>query len=154
MFPDLHGDSSESTSPVELEPTVFIALRMPERTFSDGAAAMIPDQGELNIYPTPVHAERADDFEAWLRSTLFAAVAQVRPDLAPLSQTWRSDATEGLVYFAFLLKEDEPGSWQNDPLLRDALGDAATEDAWRQATSWSWHRRSGGVPPTHLSFAS
>src|SRR3954466_12743589 len=93
---------------------------------------MSTNQGELNIYLTPVTAERADDFEAWLRSTLFPAVAQVRPDLAPRAQTWRSDARQGLVYFAFLLEGDDSGGWQIDPILREALGDSATEAAWRE----------------------
>src|SRR4051794_7862254 len=93
---------------------------------------MSTNQGELNIYLTPVTAERADDFEAWLRSTLFPAVAQVRPDLAPRAQTWRSDARQGLVYFAFLLEGDDPSGWQIDPILREALGDSATEAAWRE----------------------
>jgi hypothetical protein len=86
---------------------------------------------ELNIYLTPVRADRADEFEAWLRSTLFPAVAGARPDLAPRAQTWRSGATDGLVYFAFLLEGGEPGDWGIDPLLRESLGDAAAEDALR-----------------------
>src|SRR3954447_11439831 len=99
---------------------------------NEGPMDMSTNQGELNIYLTPVTAERADDFEAWLRSTLFPAVAQVRPDLAPRAQTWRSDARQGLVYFAFLLEGDDSGGWQIDPILREALGDSATEAAWRE----------------------
>ena len=86
-----------------------------------------------HVYLTPVHAERADEFEAWLRTTLMPAVRKVQPDTEHRQQTLRAaEASDGLVYFAFVLEGGDSDDWK-DPLLRQALGDEAAE---REAEAW------------------
>ena len=87
-----------------------------------------------HIYLTPVRAERADDFEAWLRTTLMPAVRKVQPESEARQQTLRAiEERDGVVYFAFVLEGGDSADWEIGPLLQQALGDKAAEredEAW------------------------
>jgi hypothetical protein len=87
-----------------------------------------------HIYLTPVHAERADEFEAWLRTTLVPAVRKVQPESEPRQRTLRAiEDRDGVVYFAFVLEGGDSADWEIGPLLQQALGDKAAE---REAEAW------------------
>jgi hypothetical protein len=87
-----------------------------------------------HIYMTPVRAERADDFEAWLRQVLTPAARKSRPDTEARVQTLRAtEESGGLVYFAFVAEGGDDAEWDIRPLLEEALGSAAAESetqAW------------------------
>jgi hypothetical protein len=89
-----------------------------------------------HIYLTPVRAEQADEFEAWMRRTLMPAVRKVQPESEPRQQTLRAiEEHDGVVYFAFVLEGGDSAYWEIGPLLKQALGDAATErenEAWER----------------------
>jgi hypothetical protein len=92
------------------------------------------DQRHINF--TPVHADRADEYEEWVRTTLVPAVRRVRPALEGRWQTLRAtEASDGVVYFAFILEGGELSEWEIDPLLREANGDEAAardEERWNE----------------------
>lgn len=99
-----------------------------------------------HLYLTPVHAERADEFEAWLRTTLIPAVRKVQPGSEPRQQALRAtEESDGLVYFAFLLEGGDIAEWDIGPLLQQALGDAAAE---REAQAWDGMVRGAQVGGT------
>ncbi len=88
-----------------------------------------------HIYLTPVHADKADEFEEWVRTTLVPAVRKARPVLDDRWQTLRStEESDGVVYFTFILQGGDPSDWEIDPLLREANGEEA---AARDAERWN-----------------
>lgn len=71
----------------------------------------------------PVLAERADDFEQWLRDVLVPAATAHRPQLRGAWEVLRAAQPEtGVVVFAFLLRGGEERDWDLLPLLEEALG--------------------------------
>jgi hypothetical protein len=79
-----------------------------------------------HIYLTPVRAERADEFESWLRQVLTPAVRKSRPDTEARVQTLRAtEESDGVVYFVFVAQGGDDAEWDIRPLLEEALGSAA-----------------------------
>jgi hypothetical protein len=71
----------------------------------------------------PVLADRADDFEHWLRTVLVPATRDHRPELLDRWEVLRAAKEEdGQVVFTFLFYGGEPADWQMEPILAQALG--------------------------------
>jgi hypothetical protein len=71
----------------------------------------------------PVLAERADDFEEWLRAVVFPAMRTHQPELVDRVAVLRATETvDGVTTFAFLAEGGEPDEWELEPLLERALG--------------------------------
>ena len=71
----------------------------------------------------PVLAERADDFEQWLRNVLVPAATAHRPHLRGAWEVLRATGPrDGVVVFAFLLRGGEERDWDLLPLFEEALG--------------------------------
>ncbi len=87
-----------------------------------------------HIYLNPVRADRAEEFEDWLRSVVAPpAVEEQRPDLEGLYQVLRStQADDGTVVFAFVLTGGDESDWDLEPLLERALGPEGAERSLRE----------------------
>jgi hypothetical protein len=71
----------------------------------------------------PVMADRADDFEDWLRTVLVPATRDHRPELLDRWEVLRAAKEEdGQVIFTFLFYGGEAAEWQMEPILAQALG--------------------------------
>ena len=71
----------------------------------------------------PVLADRADDFEDWLRTVLVPATRDHRPELLDRWEVLRAAKEEdGQVIFTFLFYGGEAAEWQMEPILTQALG--------------------------------
>lgn len=68
-------------------------------------------------------AERADDFEDWLRTTVVPAVRKHRPELQGRWEVLRAaEEEDGTVIFTFILRGGDASDWNLEPLLDQALG--------------------------------
>jgi hypothetical protein len=75
------------------------------------------------IAVNPVLAERADDFEEWLRTVVVPAVRAHRPETEGRWQVLRSGVVDdGVVPFVFLFAGGDPAEWDLQPLLEKAHG--------------------------------
>jgi hypothetical protein len=75
------------------------------------------------IAVNPVLAERADDFEEWLRTVVVPAVRAHRPEMEGRWQVLRSGVVDdGVVPFVFLFAGGDPAEWDLQPLLEKAHG--------------------------------
>jgi hypothetical protein len=92
-----------------------------------------------HILLTPVHADKADEFEEWVRTTLEPGVRKARPALDGRWQTLRAaEASDGVVFFTFILEGGDSSEWEIDPLLREANGDDAAardQERWNEMVS-------------------
>ncbi len=71
----------------------------------------------------PVIADRAGDFENWLRTVLVPATRDHRPELLDRWEVLRAGKEEdGHVVFTFLFYGGEAAEWQMEPILAQALG--------------------------------
>jgi hypothetical protein len=71
----------------------------------------------------PVIADRAGDFEDWLRNVVFPAVRDHRPEQVDRVEVLRATKEEdGQVIFTFLFYGGEAAEWEIEPLLAQALG--------------------------------
>jgi hypothetical protein len=71
----------------------------------------------------PVLAERADDFEEWLRTVVVPAMRTHQPQLVDKVTVLRATEAEGgVITYAFLGEGGEPADWELEPLLERALG--------------------------------
>lgn len=83
---------------------------------------MTPLQPTL-IAINPVIAERADDFEDWLRTVVVPAVREHRPEQQGRWEVLRATEQEdGTVIFAFIFRGGDASEWSLEPLLNQALG--------------------------------
>ena len=83
----------------------------------------------------PVLAERADDFEEWLRAVVVPAMRTHQPELVNRVTVLRATETvDGVTTFAFLAQGGEPADWELEPLLERALG---RDDATREMAQMS-----------------
>lgn len=72
---------------------------------------------------SPVIADRADEFEDWLRAVLVPATRDHRPELLDRWEVLRAAKEEdGQVIFTFLFYGGEAAEWQMEPILAQALG--------------------------------
>lgn len=82
---------------------------------------LLADPSGITI--TPVLAERADDFQRWLRTVVVPAARAHHPDVEGRWLVSRSATTgEGVVPFVFLFSGDDPTVWDLRPLLERAYG--------------------------------
>ena len=71
----------------------------------------------------PVLADRAGDFEDWLRTVLVPATRDHRPELLDRWEVLRAAKEEdGQVIFTFLFFGGQAAEWQMEPILAQALG--------------------------------
>ncbi len=71
----------------------------------------------------PVIADRAGEFEDWLRTVLVPATRDHRPELLDRWEVLRAAKEEdGQVNFTFLFYGGEAAEWQMEPILAQALG--------------------------------
>jgi hypothetical protein len=78
----------------------------------------------------PVMADRADDFEDWLRTVLVPATRDHRPELLDRWEVLRAAKEEdGQVIFTFVFYGGEAAEWQMEPILAQALGEEGTRRA-------------------------
>ncbi len=83
----------------------------------------------------PVIAERADDFEDWLRTIVVPAVREHRPGQEGRWEVLRATEQEdGTVTFVFIFHGGDAAEWSLEPLLDQALG---AEGAQRAMTNMS-----------------
>ena len=83
---------------------------------------MTPFQPTL-IAINPVIAERADDFEGWLRTVVVPAAREHRPEQLGRWEVLRATEQEdGTVIFAFIFRGGDVSEWSLEPLLNQALG--------------------------------
>jgi hypothetical protein len=78
----------------------------------------------------PVAAERADDFEDWLRTIVVPAVSEHRPEQEGRWEVLRATEQEdGTVIFAFIFRGGDSSEWNLEPLLNQALGEEGAQRA-------------------------
>ena len=84
----------------------------------------------------PVIADRASDFENWLRTVLVPATRDYRPELLDRWEVLRATEEEdGLVIFTFLFYGGEAAEWQMEPILAQALGAEGARRALENMTA-------------------
>jgi hypothetical protein len=77
-----------------------------------------------------VLADRADEFEDWLRSVVVPAANEFRPETRNLWRVLRaSEADDDVVVFAFVFEGGQPDDWELEPILVEALGQDGANDA-------------------------
>ena len=70
-----------------------------------------------------VIAERADDFEDWLRTIVVPAARKHRPELQGRWEVLRATGQEdGTVTFVFIFRGGDASEWSLEALLTQALG--------------------------------
>ena len=90
------------------------------------------DMESTLIAINPVRANRAGDFEHWLRTVVVPAVERHRPAWDGRWRVLRAEQVkDGVVTFAFLLDGGPELNWQLRPLLEEALGPSDAEDSLR-----------------------
>jgi hypothetical protein len=78
----------------------------------------------------PVIAERADDFEDWLRTIVVPAVREHRPGQQGRWEVLRATGQEdGTVIFAFIFHGGDASEWSLGSLLDQALGAESAQRA-------------------------
>lgn len=74
----------------------------------------------------PVIADRASDFEDWMRTVLVPAVRDNRPEPLDRWEVLRATTEEnGVVIFTFLFFGGQAAEWEMEPILASALGPEA-----------------------------
>lgn len=78
----------------------------------------------------PVVADRADEFEDWLRTVVAPAMREQRPDL---DGRWRvlraTEPADDTVVFAFVCEGGTEEDWDLRPYLENALGSGGADRA-------------------------
>jgi len=106
---------------------------------------MSPLQPTL-IAINPVFAERADDFEDWLRTIVIPAVREHRPDQEGRWEVLRATEQEdGTVIFAFIFRGGDADEWSLQPLLDQALGAEGAQRAMADLNGMMKREQSGWV---------
>ena len=78
----------------------------------------------------PVIADRAGDFEDWMRTVLVPAVRDNRPELLDRWEVLRATGPENdAVVFTFLFYGGQAAEWEMEPILAGALGPDAARRA-------------------------
>jgi len=101
---------------------------------------------------SPVIAERADDFEDWLRTIVVPAQKEHRPEQDGRWEVLRAtDAEEGVVVFTFIFDGGGPTEWELEPLLVQALGAEGARSAMSDLIAMMKGPQYGWVlTPVHL----
>jgi hypothetical protein len=69
-----------------------------------------------------VAADRADEFEQWLRANVLPAVREHRPDQMDRWQMLRAPEQDDTVVYVFLFHGGGPAEWELLPLLEQTHG--------------------------------
>jgi hypothetical protein len=94
----------------------------------------------------PVLAERADDFEEWLRTIVVPAVREYRPELEGRWEVLRATEGEGgTVIFTFILRDGDASDWYLEPLLDQALGGEGAQRAMASLSGMMKREQSGWI---------
>ena len=105
------------------------------------------DASTTHLAINPVRADRADDFEHWLRTVVAPAVRRARPSQDGRWHVLRADQVEdGVVVFAFVFDGGPGDEWALHPVLEEALGADGAANALREMdgmlqaeqTGWSF----------------
>lgn len=104
------------------------------------------------IVINPVIAERADDFEGWLRTIVAPAVREHRPEQDGCWEALRAvDPEDDAVIFTFLFYGGGPSEWQLEPLLNQALGVEGAQRAMGDMSAMMKGEQYGWtLAPVHL----
>jgi prophage antirepressor-like protein len=82
-----------------------------------------------------VIAERADDFEDWLRTIVVPAVRKHRPELQGRWEVLRATEQEdGTATFVFIFHGGDASEWSLEALLTQALGAEGSQRAMADMT--------------------
>jgi hypothetical protein len=116
-----------------------------------GAVAMSTLQPTL-IAINPVIADRADDFEDWLRTIVVPAVREHRPEQQGRWEVLRAtDAEDGTVIFTFIFHGGDASEWHLEPLLTQALGSEGAQRAMANMSAMMKGQQYGWIlAPIHL----
>ena len=100
----------------------------------------------------PVIAERADDFEEWLRTIVVPAVREHRPEQEGRWEVLRATEEEdGTVIFTFIFRGGDPSDWHLEPLLNQALGAEGAQRAMANLSGMMKREQYGWIlAPVHL----
>ena len=91
------------------------------------------DMESTLIAINPVRANRAGDFEHWLRTVVIPAVERHRPAWGGRWRVLRAEKVmDDVVTFAFVLDGGPELNWRLRPLLEEDLGIERAEDALRE----------------------
>jgi hypothetical protein len=94
----------------------------------------------------PVIAERAGDFEDWLRTIVVPAVREHRPELQGRWEVLRATEEEdGTVIFTFILRGGDASDWNLEPLLDQALGAEGAHRAMASMSGMMKHEQYGWI---------
>jgi hypothetical protein len=107
------------------------------------------------IAVNPVRADRADDFEQWLRTVVAPATRELQPDLYDQWHVLRSTgAADGVVTFVFQFDGGTPEDWDLVALLERALGQEGAERAFAEVEGMMTAPQEGWwVAPVRLAEA-
>src|SRR3954471_17792547 len=90
----------------------------------------MPNHEQALIAINRVLADRADEFEAWLRTVVVPVMNDHRPNLRGRWRVLRAtEADDGPVVFAFVCEGGAPGDWLLNPVLEEALGQEGAKQA-------------------------
>ena len=78
----------------------------------------------------PVVADRADEFEEWLRSVFVPVSNERRPEQRGRWRVLRAtEVDDGVVVFAFVCEGEDADHWDMEPMLVEALGQDGADHA-------------------------
>ena len=99
-----------------------------------------------------VIADRADDFEDWLRIIVVPAVREHQPELEGRWEVLRATNEEdGTVIFTFIFRGGDPSEWHLEPLLDRALGAEGAQRAMADMSGMMKREQYGWtLAPVHL----
>jgi len=100
----------------------------------------------------PVIADRADDFEDWLRTIVVPAMREHRPELEGRWEVLRATGEEdGTMIFTFIFHGGDPSEWHLEPLLGRALGAEGAQRAMADLSAMMKREQYGWIlAPVHL----
>jgi hypothetical protein len=130
---------------------VSVAAAVVDETATKGGAVMQTLQPTL-VAINPVIAERADDFENWLRTIVVPAVREHRPELEGRWEVLRAtDEEDGTVIFTFIFRGGDASDWSLEPLLDQALGEEGAQRAMANMSGMMRREQYGWIlAPVHL----
>src|SRR3954462_8505916 len=91
-----------------------------------------------------VLADRADEFEAWLRTVVVPAMTDHRPNLYGRWRVLRTtEAAAGAVVFAFVCEGGPPEDWELYPGLEEARASEGAEKVLATFTEFRQDEQTG-----------
>ena len=71
-----------------------------------------------------VRADRAHEFEEFLRMRLLPATRKAQPELTSRWRAYSAGTEDGIAVYVFAFEGGRPEDWQLEPVLKEALGEA------------------------------